>query len=179
MKRNMLLTLILIAGGIALMGQSSSCSAPMDATGDYSGTWSFDITDDNGTVTDTVDCSLSMNLEQDILEPPPVNLNVTGILNVDFSCFEEIPDWPDWATIPEPDQIQVTGTMDNNGKLTLISAGCTTGACVILILEGMAESDAGDPPMMERYSGQWGLGIGIAFLPAALLGGRFEVLREE
>ena len=43
MNRKSFVVSCLIATALVTMGQSSSCTAPMDATGNYSGTWSFDI----------------------------------------------------------------------------------------------------------------------------------------
>ena len=176
-----LLPLLLLAGLCAL-GASSSCQAPLDAAGTYNGWWSFAIVDDNGTVVDTIDCPLGMTLDQDLAAAAPENLLVTGTLHVDFSCFEQVPNWPVWVPIPDVTAIDVSGTMGANGRLVLASGGCTTGACAILVLYGMGSTGmARDTtvPAMALYEGRWGFALGIAFLSPGGVAGTFEVEREQ
>ncbi len=178
----------------------ASCDAPFDATGSYSGTWSFldnETTIDNGTLEETavlvgaaadngtagrvIDCPLSMDLEQDTTLDPPGNLSVSGLVHVDFSCLEELSTWPSWAEIPAPASVSVTGIMDSDGSLDLLSAGCGPGTCVLLALDGTAESGRteGERKIMTRYSGDWGFAVGIAFLGNLGATGTFEVERDE
>jgi hypothetical protein len=180
MNKKLYLSCFLIAIGLFTMGQSSSCNAPMDATGDYSGTWSFDVKD-NGTVIDTIDCPLSMTLEQDVTLEVPDNLSVNGTIYVDYSCLEEIPDWPEWFTIPESSATKVTGSMDSAGKIYLASGGCTIAACALHLIEGQGETDnqtGADKQQVQRYSGTWGVAVGIAFLPTFGVSGTFRVERD-
>ncbi len=205
MYKKTLSTIFLLAAAIVLMGQSSSCTAPMDATGNYTGTWTLFIKD-NGTVIDELDCPLSMVLEQDITRDPPENVSVNGTVHVEYTCLEDGPNWPAWAEIPEPSNVKVAGTMDENGKLVLLSGGCGPGTCVILVLDGQGETgpiddeddnnednttaqvyspgsietaQAGEIAPMTKYSGNWAFAIGVAFLGNAGDNGTFEVLRDE
>ncbi len=177
-KKHIIPALIILA--LCAMGQSSSCRAPLDANGSYSGTWSFDILD-NGTVIDTIDCQLAMTLNQNVSASPPNNFTVNGALDIDFSCFDDIPNWPEWVDMPDNNTIKVTGTMEPGGKLLLASAGCTTGACAILMLDGRGAGDNQTQsiiPAMESYTGSWGFALGVAFLSPAGVAGRFEVARQ-
>ena len=180
MNRKSFVMSCLIAVALVTMGQSSSCTAPMDATGTYSGNWSFDIKEGE-TVIDTVECNLSMTLAQDVTLSPPNNLKVTGTVFVDFTCLEGIPDWPKWLPIPEPTDIEVTGTMYGDGRIILGTGGCGPGTCIILGLDGQGECGSqtgGEIPNMTTYSGKWGLAVGIAFLGNYAVDGTFEVVRE-
>ena len=196
MNRHAFLTVWLTAVALFTMGQSSSCKAPMDATGSYSGTWTFYVKD-NGTVIDELDCPLSMTLEQDVAQDPPENLSVNGTIHVDFSCLDEAPNWPPGAAVPEPSDVAVGGTMDANGKIVLLSGGCGPGTCIILALDGQGEAGvrdnstarsigcqsltpaADDIPSMQHYSGEWGIAIGVAFLGSVADNGTFAVFRDE
>ena len=181
MQKRGILTIFLITAAMISMAQTPSCTAPMNATGTYSGKWTLEVKDVNGTVTGTVDCPLEMTLTQNVALQPPNNLKVTGTVHVDFSCLDEVPTWPDWAKIPEPADVQVSGTMDQNGKLTLGSLGCGTAMCVILALSGTGEKEVieetenGEIPNMIKYSGDWGFAISIAFLGTTGGNGTFEV----
>jgi len=185
MQRKKLLRPFLLIAALISMAQTPSCTAPMNATGSYSGTWTFDVKDEAGNVIDTVDCPLSMTLNQDVTLPPAQNLKVTGAVHVDFSCLNEVPTWPEWAKIPEPSDVQVTGTMDKEGKLTLASGGCGPGTCVILTLAGPGESevtaaaDNEEIPGMVKYSGKWVFAISVAFIGTAGGTGTFEVTAAE
>ena len=172
---------VLLVAGLCALGASSSCQAPLDATGTYSGTWSFEIVDDNGTIVDIIDCPLGMTLTQDTTDKPPENLLVSGTLDVDFSCFADVPNWPAWVPIPEVTTIMVSGTMGTNGTLLLASGGCSSGACAILVLDGFgSEGLRGDPATsMELYEGRWGFAMGIAFLSPGGAAGTFVVMRDD
>jgi hypothetical protein len=185
MRKRGILTIFLITAALISMAQTPSCTAPMNATGSYSGKWTFDVKDEAGNVIDTVECSLEMTLQQNVALNPPQNLKVTGIVHVDFSCLDEVPTWPDWAKIPEPSDVQVTGTMDTKGKLTLASAGCGPGTCVVLALAGPGAIESTAPPdtqgipNMVKYSGDWGFAISVAFLGTTGGSGKFEVTNVE
>ncbi len=96
--------------------------------------------------------------------------------------------------------------MDENGKLVLLSAGCGPGTCIILALDGQAESgtagsndEAADDnmtdntthsenpaaqqensiPEMTGYSGTWGIAVGITFLGTVGDNGTFAVIRDD
>jgi len=185
MRKRGMLTIFLITAALISMAQTPSCTAPMNATGSYSGKWTFDVKDEAGIVIDTVECPLEMTLQQNVALNPPQNLKVTGIVHVDFSCLDDVPTWPEWAKIPEPSDVQVTGTMDTKGKLTLASGGCGPGTCVILALAGPGEVEAMEPPDTEgipnmvKYSGDWGFAISVAFLGTTGGSGNFEVTKDE
>ena len=48
MRKKMLVSLCLVAAALVTLGAADSCTAPMDATGDYKGTWSFEVTEGEG-----------------------------------------------------------------------------------------------------------------------------------
>jgi len=194
MKRKYFVSCCLIAVALVCMGQGSSCNAPLDATGSYSGKWSFkdnattvdnntaaDNAADNTTAVKIIDCPLTMMLNQDVTLAPPENLNVAGRVHIDFSCLEEASTWPSWAQAPAPSDVTVTGLMSTDGKLTLASGGCGPGTCVILGLDGKAESNkiVEGKKVMTRYSGNWGFAVGIAFLGNLGATGTFEVTRDD
>lgn len=180
MKKGMFVSLCLLVVTLVTLGASNSCKAPMDVTGSYSGNWSFDIKEGE-TILDTIDCPLTMTLNQDATLNPPNNLNITGTVYVDFSCLAEVPNWPDWLPIPEPNDVAVTGTMNYDGIIVLGTGDCGPGTCIILALDAYGDSDNPNEveiPDMTSYSGNWGLAISISFLGTAGVNGTFEVTRD-
>ena len=180
MKKRMLLSFCLVAVALVTLGAEKSCKAPMDATGDYSGTWSINIKEE-GTIVDTAECgTISMTLEQDVTLDPPDNLKVTGTLYFDdYSCLEEA-GWPSWL-IPEKKEVEVSGRMTEGAKIVLSSGGLGTGVGVIFIVDGLGESDVqteDEIPEMTKYSGKLGLAISVVFIGTGGVGGTFEVMRE-
>lgn len=191
MKKFSVLVCALVIGAVCC-----SCDAPLDATGTYSGKWSFldnETTLDNSTAPDPsavviglsdnatpgkiIDCPLNMELSQDTTLDPPQNLAVNGTVHIDFSCLEEASGWPSWAETPAPTTVTVTGLMDAAGNLDMLSGGCGPGTCVVLALDGVAHGEDGGS-LMTRYSGNWGFAIGFAFLGTLGGAGTFEVVRE-
>ena len=82
---------------------------------------------------------------------------------------------------PEPGEFEVSGTMDLNNKITLLSGGLGPGSVVVFSMNGLGESedpDENDTPLMTRYSGNWGLALSFLFFNAGG-GGTFEVTRDE
>ena len=181
MKRKMCLTLILVCAALVTLGAANSCQAPMDAAGDYSGTWSINIKEGE-TVVDTVECGvIRMTLVQDVTLDPPENLTVTGTITTDdYVCFAEA-GWPE-KLIPDPEPIEVTGTMgSNDGRLVLLSGGLGTGTGAIFIVDGIGVADSESteeiPPMLT-YSGKWGFAVSVVFLGTVGVDGTFDVTRE-
>ena len=181
MKKNICLTFILLGAALVILGAANSCQAPMDATGDYSGTWSINIKDAE-TIVDTVECgAIRMTLTQDVTLDPPENLKVTGTITTDdYACFADA-GWPE-KLIPDPEPIEVSGTMGtNDGKLVLLSGGIGTGTGAIFIIDGtgVADSESAEaiPPMLT-YSGKWGFAVSVVFLGTIGVDGTFEVTRE-
>ena len=184
MRKKMLVSLCLVAAALVTLGAADSCKAPMDATGDYSGTWSFEVTEGEGeeATTRTVVCEgLRMTLDQDINLDPPDNLKVTGTVFIDdYSCLEEA-NWPE-LLIPKPGEVKVTGTMGTSDKrIVLGSGGIGTGAGAVYLMNGIGESDntgGDDIPEMSRYAGDWGLAVSIVFIGTAGIDGTFAVERD-
>lgn len=145
---------------------------PFDATGTYEGTWQGS-TDEN-TPADyqqqVVACPLTVTLTQDLSAPYPGDHVVTGTVVVNYSCVE----LPEWMTEIPDSVVQVTGLLADDGKLTLLSAACGTGACLGLGLTGDAVDEDGDGAM-DAYSGEWGLAIMLAGIEAFGVDGTFEV----
>jgi hypothetical protein len=157
----------------------------MDATGDYSGTWSFEVTEGEGeeATTRTVVCdTLRLTLDQDVNLDPPENLTVKGTVYIDdYSCLEEA-NWPQFL-IPEPGEWEVTGTMGaSDNRIILASGGVGTGAGIIWGMDGIgesAESTGEEIPEMTSYAGTWGLAVSVVFIGTGGVGGTFEVARDE
>ena len=186
MKRNMWVSICLVAVALFTLGAENSCTAPMDATGDYSGKWQIKVTEGEGekATTRIVECdNLSMTLDQDVNLDFPDNLKVTGTIFIDdYSCLEET-GWPENIPLPKPGEVKVTGTMGTKDKrIVLGSGGVGTGAGIIYAIDGYGESDAtsgNDIPEMTRFSGDWGLAISVVFLGTTGGGGTFDVTRDE
>ena len=180
MRRRMFVSFGLVAVALCALGAENSCKAPMDATGDYSGTWSINVKEEE-IIVDTMECGpIRMTLEQDVTLEPPDNLKVTGVLCIDdYSCLEEA-GWPE-VLIPDPQELEVSGTMGTqDGKLILLSGALGTGVGAIFIMDGHAESDepqGSEIPEMTGYSGNWGLAVSVVFIGTAGVDGTFEVSR--
>lgn len=157
-----LMLLAVMASGLCV-----SCTPPYDATGSYTGYWSFV---DNETK-QTIECPLTMTLTQF----PSDNMTVRGTVHVDYECMTEISNWPAAVPAPAPSDVAVSGLIDTNGKLTLASGGCGPGTCAILLLDGQGESEN---KIMVAYSGKWGFAISFAFLGTIGGTGEFQVDRD-
>lgn len=169
MKKGMFLSCCLLAVSLVTLGANDSCKAPMDATGDYTGTW-------KGLEENAPECPLSMTLTQDVEAEPPENLKVHGTVYVDYDCI----DFPEWFPTPDTAVMEVSGLMDpNTGKIALGSAGCGPGVCAILALDGqgVSEESGGEysTAYMSSYSGTWSFAVGIAFFNAMGAQGSFQV----
>jgi hypothetical protein len=185
MQKRMVVSLCLVALALVTLGASDSCKAPMDATGDYSGTWSITVKEGEGeeATTRTVECdSLRMTLDQDVNLEYPDNLTVTGTLFIDdYSCLEDA-NWPELIPLPEPGEVKVTGTMGPSDKRIILgSGGIGTGAGAIFGLDGFGESadpTGDDIPEMTGYAGTWGLAVSIVFIGTGGVAGEFAVERD-
>jgi hypothetical protein len=181
MRRRMFVSFGLVAVALCALGAENSCKAPMDATGDYSGTWSINVKEKE-IIVDTMECGpIRMTLEQDVTLEPLDNLKVTGVLCIDdYSCLEEA-GWPD-CLVPDPQEVDIAGTMGTqDGKLILASGGLGTGVGAIFIMDGNTESDepkGNEIPEMTAYSGNWGLAVSVVFIGTAGVDGTFEVNRD-
>ena len=186
MKKKMFLSLCLVAVALFTLGAENSCKAPMDATGDYSGTWKIEVKEGEGeeATTRMVECdSLRMTLDQDVNLDYPENVKVTGTVFIDdYSCLTEA-GWPEKIPLPEPGEVKVTGTMGtNDNRIILGSGGVGTGAGIIFGLDGYgeaAEPEGDEIPEMISYSGNWGLAVSVVFLGTIGGGGTFEVAKDE
>ena len=193
MQKRMFLSLCFVAIALFTLGAENSCKAPMDATGDYSGTWQIKITEgeegervegEEEPAIRMVECdSVRMTLDQDVNLDYPENLKVTGTIFIDdYSCLTEA-GWPEKIPLPEPGEIEVTGTMGtSDNRLILGTGGVGTGAGIIYGLDGYGESaepEGDEIPEMISYSGNWGLAVSVVFLGTIGGGGTFEVARDE
>lgn len=135
--------------------------SPFDTTGDYVGAWSGTAQDEPegedavkqiepGDIQIVEDCPLSMTLVQNVDAGFPSNLRVDGTVTVDYACV----DLPSrFLSIP-PTTVNVGGFLQENGNLTLLSGGCSTGFCVVLTMDGRGEDVDGDG-FMDSYAGDW------------------------
>lgn len=181
MKRNKCRTAVVAFAAMISLSATLACQAPMDATGEYGGTWSINIKEGE-TVVDTVECgAIRMTLTQDVTLDPPENLKVTGtIIPEDYSCFTQA-GWPE-KLIPEPEPIEVSGSMGTEGgKLVLMSGGLGTGTGALFIVDGIGTADsqsAEEIPPMLTYSGKWGFAVSVVFLGTIGVDGTFTMTRE-
>lgn len=141
---------------------------PFNATGRYTGVWS-------GTSNETEpqhveNCPLTLKLRHDPAANWPADHTVTGKAIIDYSCIN----LPDWVEQPAPSRIQVSGLIDNDGRLTLVSGGCTTALCVVLTLTGQCTDNDGDG-YADTYSGTWAFRILLAGVEPFGLDGVFDV----
>ncbi len=120
---------------------------PFDATGTYVGSWNGNSTDQAQQV---IGCPLTLTLTQDVSANYPADHGVSGTAEIDYSCIE----LPEWVNKPLPSVVNVSGLMADNGKLTLLSGGCTTALCLVLSLNGQGE-DADEDGHMDSYTGTW------------------------
>ena len=130
---------------------------PLDASGAFAGTWSGTPNGDGSQP--VASCPLELVLTQNIAAPWPGSFGVSGTAMVDYSCF----DLPEWVETPPSSLVNVGGVMDEQGGLKLLSAGCGTGLCVALVLDGVGV-DTNDDGLMDTYDGTWTYTIALAGL---------------
>ena len=145
---------------------------PFNATGNFSGTWRGKSNEE--TPQHVKRCPLQISLTQDASLAYPQDHLVNGTVTVDYSCIE----LPEWVETPPPSVLNVSGGLQDNGNLTLISGGCTTALCVVLTLTG-AGIDADADGVMESYSGSWSYTILLAGVEPFGFTGKFEVEADE
>jgi len=176
MKRSMFLSLCLVAVALVTLGANNSCKAPLDTTGEYSGTWTFNYKE-GGTIVDTKDCDCTMTLDQDVTSPWPLNLTLTGTLNVNLSCLDEWEIWPSGLGYPPFEVVEdlYGGTAANSdGRISLDISSSDLDK---LNIRGFGESEnqAGvEIPEMTSYSGNWNF-----ILSTIPIDGTFDVTRVE
>ncbi|MBX7258546.1 MAG: hypothetical protein K1Y02_19450 [Candidatus Hydrogenedentes bacterium] len=168
MIRSMLAVSLFIAVVTVLIaGCPPPPKPPFDVSGDYEGTWSGTSTDNAQQVED---CVLSLSLTQNVNATFPTDHVVNGTVTVDYSCIT----LPDWVEDPVPSVLNVTGYLQDNGKLTLVTGGCTTALCVVLTLDGTAQ-DNGSDGFADTYSGTWNFTILLAGVEPFGFTGDFSV----
>ncbi|MBL7649688.1 MAG: hypothetical protein JNK74_26225 [Candidatus Hydrogenedentes bacterium] len=128
---------------------------PFDTSGAYSGSWSGTSSDDAQTV---AECPLELTLTQNLSLAFPGDHGVQGVATIDYTCIE-LPEWAQGET--QPSTVEVGGVLESNGRLTLVSAACGTGYCVVLSLAGQGE-DADSDGLMYTYAGDWSYQILLA-----------------
>lgn len=129
---------------------------PFDATGTYAGTWTG-TQDGDGAKQEVLECPLTLTLTQNVAAPFPQNFGVQGTAVINYDCF----DLPAWLETPPPSTVNVSGVLETNGRLTLLSGACGTGACVILSLAG-AGAEIYSNGTMDTYDGNWNYAIALA-----------------
>lgn len=186
MKRSMFLSLCLVAASLVTLGANNSCKAPLNTAGEYSGTWTFNYKE-GGTIIDTKDCDCTMTLVQDVTSPWPLNLTLTGTLNVNLSCLDEWENWPSGLEYPPFESVEglYGGTVANSDGSISVDLGSEVSWLEVdgfLDLGGFGESNQSnvDIPEMIRYSGEWELAVsGVVFLGNVTINGTFDVTRVE
>lgn len=144
---------------------------PFNASGQYIGTWRGRSNEEDPQHVRR--CPLTISLTHDTAAQFPQDHFVTGTVTVDYSCIE----FPDWVETPPPSVINVSGALQDNGNLTLITGGCTTALCVVLTLTGVGEDVDGDG-LMDAYAGSWSYTILLAGVEPFGFTGKFEVNAE-
>lgn len=127
---------------------------PFSAEGEYAGAWNGTSSDNTQVVSD---CALSMSLTQNVNASFPTDHVVNGTVTIDYSCIT----LPEWVEDPVPSVLNVTGYLQDNGNLTLLTGGCTTALCVVLSLNGTAD-DTDSDGFADTYSGTWNYTILLA-----------------
>ncbi len=143
---------------------------PFDATGTYLGTWSGTTNEPAEKAQIVLACPLTMWLEQDTTLDYPADHHVTGTVEIDYSCIV-LPEWID--EIP-PNTIEVSGLLSDEGQLTLLSGGCTTALCLVLVISGEG-IDVDADGAMDDYSGDWAFTILLAGVEPFGVTGSFQV----
>jgi len=141
---------------------------PFDASGVYTGLWRGTSNEAQAQVIDG--CPLTLMLEQDLTANYPTDHAVKGTAEIDYSCIQ----LPEWANEIPASTVQVGGLLGDDGKLVLLSGGCTTALCVVLSLDGQGTDDDGDG-LMDTYAGAWGYTILLAGVQPFGVTGTFEV----
>jgi len=151
---------------------------PFDTSGSYAGTWSGRTTEpdpekaeDPEEVQVIEDCPLTMTLTQDVTADYPADHGVEGTVNIDYSCVQ-LPEWVE-GDLPASN-VNVTGLLADDGKLSLLSGGCGTGICVLLTLAGEGQ-DLDADGLMDTYSGAWSYIILLAGVQPFGVSGTFGV----
>jgi len=141
---------------------------PFSAQGQYSGTWKGKSNEEDPQQVRR--CPLSIVLTQDTAAAFPQDHLVNGTITIDYSCLE----LPEWVETPPPSVVNVSGALQDNGNLTLISGGCTTALCVVLTLGGVGV-DADVDGFMDTYEGSWSYTILLAGVEPFGVTGKFAV----
>ncbi|GMU93149.1 MAG: hypothetical protein AMXMBFR4_22070 [Candidatus Hydrogenedentota bacterium] len=143
---------------------------PFDTTGVYEGTWKGKSNEEDPQ--QVRKCPLTIQLAQDVNAGWPGDHGVTGTVTIDYSCI----DLPEWIETPPPSVVNVSGVLNDDGTLALVSGGCTTALCVILGLNGQCGDDDLDK-LVDRYSGSWSFTILLAGVEPFGFSGTFSVTR--
>ena len=144
---------------------------PFNATGTYVGTWRGKSNEDSPQ--HVRKCPVEIVLTQDTSQAYPQDHVVNGTVTVDYSCIE----LPEWVQTPPPSVLNVSGVLQDNGNLTLITGGCTTAMCAVLTLTGVGV-DADTNGVMDSYSGSWSFTILLAGVEPFSFTGKFEASTE-
>jgi len=175
MRRKLQLCVVTTVLAFLTLGQSQCPNEPppppFDATGTYAGEWWGNTENEDQEI---VACPLTITLQQDVTANYPADHGVQGTVVVNYSCIE-LPDWVD--EIPDS-EINVTGLLENHGKLSLFSGGCGTGICAGVVLSGFGEDTDGDG-MMDAYSGDWSFTILLAGVNPFGVTGGFDLATSE
>lgn len=125
---------------------------PFDTTGTYEGTWSGRSSEPVPEDQQVIEaCPLTLELTQDLTRVYPNDHAVNGVATIDPECIT-LPDWAQAIGITVPDEVNVTGVLTDDGKLTVTSGTCGVGLCLILTLAGDG-ADADEDGFMDTYAG--------------------------
>ena len=172
MMRKTLLIPFLAVAAVLTIGQAECPGEwpkpPFDTTGIYAGTWQGATNEEKQQI--VLACPLTITLEQDLTANYPNDHGVKGTVDVDYSCLE----LPEWLGEIPANTVQVTGLLEDNGKLTLLSGGCGPGVCLVMALAGEGV-DVDADGAMDTYGGSWSFTILLAGVQPFGVTGTFDV----
>lgn len=173
MRSKLFILMFCVVAAVLTLGQTQCPQwpkPPFDTTGLYTGTWAGLVDEDEQVR--RIECPLTLHLEQTLTAAYPGDHAVKGWVEIDYSCL----DVPERITELPASKVNVSGLLADDGRLTLFSGGCGTGACAILMIGGQGVTTDNDN-LMDTYTGNWSLVILLAGVQPFGVSGMFEVER--
>ncbi len=173
MRSKLSMVMFCVVAAILTLGQTQCPQwpkPPFDTTGLYKGTWQG-IPNDAGSV-QQVQCPLTLHLDQTLTAAYPGDHAVKGWVEIDYSCIEV----PDRIAELPASKVNISGLLTDDGRLSLFSGGCGTGACAILMMAGQGGTTNTDA-YMDTFTGNWSLILLLAGVEPFGISGTFDVDR--
>lgn len=139
---------------------------PFDATGTYAGTWEAALEG----ATETVRCSCTLVLEQDLAADFPKDHVLRGTITLNMTCPSALRELGRLG-FPGIVHIETTGVQFPDGRLYFASGDCVELDCQGIVLSATG-ADADKDGYMDAIDGDWQfgalLGTNIALLSGVL-----------